>query len=206
MNHSKRFILAIMITLLVTVWFGIFYLQNEINELRNETKNTPSAEPSLPSLKPNVTPTPTPNIMPTPTHRASPPPILKSANLVLNCMLESGFYVSRNIDGKEVPSIRVNGTLTNIGEETAYNITLHVISWFSNGTQSFITDLPLIWEVLVPPPFLRPSIKGNETLVMPQNDLSGVISVPDDVKGTDWTNATAYSDCISSYQITAIWD
>jgi hypothetical protein len=126
--------------------------------------------------------------------------------LVLNCILEAGFYETRSIDGKEVPSIRVNGTITNIGEETACNITLHVKSWFSNGTQSFTADLPLIWEVLVPPPYLRPSIDGDDTLVIPQNRLSGVLSVPDYVKGTDWTNVTAYSDCISSYQITATWD
>ena len=82
---------------------------------------------------------------------------------------------------------------------------MRALSWFSNGTQSFTTDLPLIWEVLAPPPFLRPSIDGNDTLVIPQNRLSRVLSVPDYVKGTDWTNAAAYSDCISSYQITATW-
>ena len=59
-------------------------------------------------------------------------------------ILEAGFYETRAIDVKEVPSIRVNCTITNIVEETAYNITLHAKSSFSNGTQLFTVDLPLI--------------------------------------------------------------
>ena len=194
MNHSKWFMPAMTIIIMVIVLVGFWYLQSEINSLKAEPEASPTPTPtSMPTLTPAPTPT-------------SSPLALKPANLVLNCHLEAGFYEARIIDGKEVPSIRVNGTITNIGEETAYNITLHVMAWFSNGTQSFTTDLPLIWAVLIPPPFLRPSIKGNDTLVIPQNDLSGILSVPDYVKGTDWTNATAYSDCISSYQIIATWD
>ena len=190
MKSYKWLMPAMTIILMVSVLVGFLYLQNEINGLRTELKNSPTTvpEPTLPTPTPNAT-----------------PPVLTPANLVLNCSLEAGFYETRAIDGKEVPSIRVNGTITNIGEETAYNITLLVKSWFSNGTQSFTADLPLVWEVLAPPPYLRPSIDSKDTLVLPQNRLSCVLSVPDSVKGTDWTNATAYSDCISSYQITASW-
>jgi len=185
-------ILLISLLAIVSITSLSYYIVSQ----PNQTQNPPSPTPTPTSI-PTLTPAPTPT---------SSPLALKPANLVTNCNLEAGFYEARIIDGKEVPSIRVNGTITNIGEETAYNITLHVKAWFSNGTQSFATDLPLIWAVLMPPPFLRPSIKGDDTLVITQNDLSGILSVPDDVKGTDWTNATAYSDCISSYQITATWD
>jgi hypothetical protein len=192
----NRLIAVGVIALLVltgVVVVGFSYFNEENNELKPEYSPSPTTTP---------TPSPTPT-SPTPT---AAPLALKPANLVLDCILEAGFYESRTIDGKNVPSIRVKGTITNIGEETAYNITLHVKAWFSNGIQSFTADLPLIWEVLVPPPYLRPSIEGNDTLVLPQNSLSCVLSVPDNVKGTDWTNAAAYSDCISSYEITATWE
>ncbi len=41
------------------------------------------------------------------------------------------------------PQLRAYGTITNIGEETAYKVTIHIRTWFSNGTQAIVLDEPL---------------------------------------------------------------
>ena len=144
-----------------------------------------------------ISPSPTPTLTPEPTPTSSPL-ALKPADLVLDCTLGMAKASSYR------PNLMPRGTITNIGEETAGNITLHIRTWFSNGTEAIVLDVPLYWQVFVSPPLLV-SIAGNSTYRFGVTDEFQYYYIPDFAIGTDWTNATAYSDCISSYQITATW-
>ncbi len=155
--------------------------------------STTSTVGSQTTTQPTYTPTPMPTATPTP----------KPANLVLNCRLEMRTVASSQ-NGR--PFVCVLGTITNNGETTAHNVTLHIRSWFSNGTESFTADRELMWGHGAVAGWV--SIGSNSTLdlALPSEWYYGyTFDVSDYAIGTDWTNVAAYSDCTSSYQITASW-
>ncbi len=39
-----------------------------------------------------------------------------------------------------VPRLKVLGSITNVGTVTAYNVTIHARTWFSNGTEAITID------------------------------------------------------------------
>jgi hypothetical protein len=108
------------------------------------------------------------------------------------------------VESTNRPRLRIHGTITNTGEATAGDITLLIRTWFSNGTEAIVIDKLLYWST---PAFPYPvTIDGGGTYTFGVSSYEVTLDVPDYAIGTDWTNATAYSDCISSYQITASWE
>jgi hypothetical protein len=184
---DKKLVGAILITLIALV-FAVSLRYYTTTQSNQTSILSPSSTPT-----PETTPTQSPAVTPTPTPHA-----LQPANLVLNCTLKM------IVESTDRPRLRIYGTITNIGEETAGNITLHIRTWFSNGTAAIVIDKLLYWST---PGFPFPvTINGGSTYTFGISSYEVTLDVPDFAIGTDWTNATAYSDCISSYQITASWE
>jgi len=148
----------------------------------NYVTPTPSPTPEQ-TATPEPIPTPTPT--PTPTPQAEIP-----ANLVVNCTLELAW-----VDiGK--PHLKVLGSITNNGTETAYNVTIHVLTWFSNGTEAIRIDHKLNLYDGHPMVQTAPvNIKGNETYSA--GTLVGMrsFSIPQDI-WNDWATGYIDNDCI----------
>jgi hypothetical protein len=109
MNKFMVFTASIIIVLLVTVLVGFSYLQNEINVL-------------------NQHPTATPN--PTPIQPVTGPP----ANLVIKI----DYIEYRSMPQYHTATFSVTGNITNIGTQTAYNVSIHTQVWAHDG--SLVTD------------------------------------------------------------------
>jgi hypothetical protein len=158
-----------------------YYALNQPNQNSNEPSPTPTPTPTL---VPNQTPTPTPQIK-TP------------ADLVVDCTLKIDWE-----DG--VPGLKVLGSITNVGEETAYNVTIHVRTWFSNGTEAITIDHKLnLYHGLVPS--YPVDIEGGETYSAGTLVGHTNFDIPYEI-WKDWPQWYVDNDCISTYQVTASWD
>lgn len=183
--------IGIIIALLANVavmLIGFGYLQDEINQLKPDSDSSPTPPPTS---TPTTTPPTAPEQTPTPT-----PPVETSANLVVNCTLK--------LVWETAPRLRVLGSITNVGTETAYNVTIHVRTWFSNGKEAITIDHKLLIAYgLVPPSPVY--IEGNETYRA--GALVGMRSfeIPYEIR-KDWEQGYVDNDCISTYQVTASWD
>ena len=101
----------------------------------------------------------------------------------------------------------IKGNITNIGDQTAYNVKLHIQTWFSNGSEGVDTTVTLNKQLVWILPFEAVNITSGDTYTLtsrwfPENL---VVSVP----GEFWLDSEGYVypyDLVSSYVITPIWD
>ena len=153
--------------------------------------STQSDQTGIPSPTPKSSPTPIPEETPRPT------PIIIPADLVVNCTLE--------IFWADAPRLRVLGSITNVGTETAYNVTIHVRTWFSNGTEAITIDIKLSLHHGITALFYPIDIEGGETYR--SGTLVGVRTfyIPHEICA-NWEEDYIDNDCISRYIVTASWD
>ena len=149
----------------------------------DQTQNNPSPTPTL---------SPEPTQLPTPT-----PPVDPSSDLVVDCILQLSWIDT----GK--PGLLVLGSITNLGTETVYGVTIHVRTWFSNGSEAITIDHQLsINDGHSAVPFYPVNIEPNETYS--SGTLVGMLPFPiPDEMWKDWEVGYVDNDCISTYQITA---
>lgn len=182
---DKKIIGILLIALLAIVFTAS--LSYFLSSQPNQTADIPSPMPT-----PIPTPTPTtPEQTPTPTNPAG-----TSANLVVNCTLKIVW------GDMGTPRLKVLGSITNVGTETAYNVTIHVRTWFSDGKEAITIDHKLnLYETGILPPY-PVNIKPNETYS--GGTLVGMrtFEIPYEIR-KDWAQGYVDNDCISTYQITA---
>jgi hypothetical protein len=194
MTKLNMFIALVIIILLLTVSVGFGYLQIEINTLKNP--NNPATNPSHPTITQGSTATPTP----IPVTSGSP------ANLIVKI---------DNITYDYVPDYHsdhflVEGSITNIGGQTAYNVSIHTQVRDHNGA--------LVMDIVS---YLS-EYKANE-INFPNTDLSlagGVMYKFDSVQSnlipvalsaarSFWLNAsgkiTSTTMDVASYSVTPLW-
>ena len=155
---------------------------------------TPSPSPTTTTEQP-TTETPEPTSTPSPT-----PQIQTPANLIVNCAVKLHWSDSPK------PMLWVSGSIKNIGTQTAYGVTIHVKTWFSNGTEAITIDHLLnVYDGHSFVPFIPVDIKGNETYN--GGTLAGMrgFSIPNDIC-KNWAMGYVDNDCISTFQITATWN
>jgi hypothetical protein len=152
------------------------------DDVQSESTSTPTAssEPSKP------TPSPTSQIK-------------TSANLIVNCTLKLYWGDSGT------PRLKVLGSIINTGTETAFNVTIHVLTWFFNGTEAISIDYKLSINDGHIAPSYPVNIAGNETYK--SGTLCGMraFSIPNEIWKT-WQVGYVNNDCVSTYQVTASWD
>jgi hypothetical protein len=106
---------------------------------------------------------------------------------------------------EETPRLKVSGSIKNEGTETAYNVTIHIRTWFSNGTGAIKIDyklkLPETGIVATYPV----NIEGNETFSAGLFGGYRSFDIPHDI-WADWERNYVDTDCISTYVVTASWD
>jgi hypothetical protein len=177
MDKAVIGMLLITILAIVTITSLSYYIVSQ----PNQTQNT-------------QTPTPLPEQTPTPT-----PPVETPADLVVDCTLKIDWE-----DG--VPGLKVLGSITNVGAETAYNVTIHVRTWFSNGTEAITIDHKLNLHhglyYTEPTPV---NIESGETYRA--GTLVGLTNfdIPREI-WADWEHIYVDNDCISTYIVTVSWD
>jgi hypothetical protein len=150
-------------------------------------------------------PTPTPTPVPTPTPTTSPAPTATpvpnggtAANLVCyvdrldfttDCGLEFLIYVD----------------IVNTGTQTAYNVSLHIGTWFSNGTKGIDDVVRLNNQVIWILQFVEVDIAGGETCSLKNRYFSALVySVPGEFWLDEWGEVYPH-DLIATYSITPIW-
>jgi len=98
----------------------------------------------------------------------------------------------------------ISGYIENTGTQTAYNVSLHVQTWFPNGTLGLdvIEKLDDNWFLFSPSQPVN--ITGGESYGLNSRYYTGeVISVPYSRFGLDINDPY---DLISTYKITPLWD
>ena len=176
-------ILLIAILAIVTAVSLSYYAASQLNQTQNNPSPTPTPTPTL---NPEQTPTPT-------------PPEETAADLVVNCTLKIDWE-----DG--VPGLKVLGSITNVGTATAYNVTIHVRTWFSNGTEAIIIDHKLNrFHGLLPPEPTPVNIDSGETYSA--GTIVGLTNfdIPYGI-WANWAHGYVDNDCISTYKVTASCD
>ena len=150
---------------------------------------------------PEPTPTPEPKATSTPSPKPAPTttPTPTPAHVVTDCTLK----IQWTDTGK--PQLKILGSITNTGTETAYNVVIHVQTWFSNGTEAIIIDHKLnLYDGHVTAP-ASVNLVGNETYN--SGLFAGMISfsIPSSIY-SKWAQGYVDNDCISVYKVTASWD
>ena len=159
-----------------------------------------SNQNSVPTLLPTPTPTltPTPNITPTPTPK--PTPIEGSpANLVINAK-----GLDFTTDGGLV--LLVYADIENTGDNTAYNVSLHIQTWFSDGSKGIDEIVRINSEIYRFWIFSELNILGGETYSL-RSRWHGALAYR--VPGIFWLDGKGEVypyDLISSYVVTPLWD
>ena len=148
-------------------------------------------------------PTPTPSPEPTQSPAATPTPEPageEPANLIIN-VEELSFRTDSGL------KLLIKGNITNTGDQTAYNVKLHIQTWFSNGSKGMDTIETLNGQLVWILPFDAVNITGGDTYTLDNRWFPHnlVVSVPSEF----WLDSEGYVypyDLISSYIITPIWD
>ncbi len=190
MSMDKKIAGAFLVTLLALIFaLGLnYYLSHGQN---------PSPSPS-----PSPKPTPTPSPLPTPTPTAQFTPIPGTpANL--SCNITRLEFIT---DGGL--RLLIYGKIFNTGAQTAYNVGLHIETWFSNGTKGIDNVVmlnardPTLWFE----PFLRLDIPGGGTFTLRSRYYEALeYNVPGQFWLDEWGEVFP-NDLISAYKITPIWD
>jgi hypothetical protein len=128
MNKFNVFIAFMLVLLLGSVLVGFSYLQNEINLLKPSPSQTSTPTPSSSNSTASSIPTYTPGstITATPTPPTSGPP----ANLVVRINNVTYDYMP----DYHTVNFGVSGSITNLGVQTAYNVTLRTQVWATDGS------------------------------------------------------------------------
>lgn len=185
--HKIGIIVGLLIVLVVSL-IGFVYLQEEtINQNPDQPTPTPS-----PMDTPGPTKTPTPTTTPNPNLQGP-------ANLTINVK-----NLRFGTDGGLL--LIVIGDITNNGAKTAYNVSIHVQTWFPDGRKGIDSIERLNRELFWVNPFRQVNIAGGETYTLTSRFFSGeLVSVP----GEFWLDGLGEVypyDLIYSYLITPIWD
>jgi hypothetical protein len=179
-------ILLIAILAIVTAVGLAYWVFSQSNQTNNTVPNSPSPEPT-PTQSPAATPTPIPT--------GEGP-----ANLVIN-VKELSFATDSGL------KLLIAGDITNTGAQTAYNVKLHIQTWFSNGSKGMDAIETLNREVVWFEPFRAVNITSGDTFTLTSRwfPKNLVVSVPREF----WLDNEGYVypyDLISSYVITPLWE
>ena len=180
-------LLIALIAIVSTVSLSYFLLSQP-----NQTPNNPSPTPT-----PSPEPTPTQSPATTPTPRPTGEGL---ANLIIN-VKELSFATDGGL------RLLIAGNITNTGAQTAYNVRLHIQTWFSDGSKGMDTIVTLNKQLVWILPFDAVNITSGETFTLTSRWFPErlVVAVP----GEFWLDDEGYVypyDLISSYVITPLWE
>jgi hypothetical protein len=186
---DKKIVGTLLIALIVIVLTASlsYFLLGQPNQTPNNHSPTPTPSPE-PTQSPTATPTPKP---------AGDEP----ANLTIN-VEELNFRTDSGL------VLLIKGNITNTGDQTAYNVKLHIQTWFPNGTKGMDkTTETLNRQTLWLLPFAAVNITGGDWYRLNNRWFPDnlVVSVPREF----WLDTDGYVypyDLISSYVITPLWD
>jgi len=156
----------------------------------NQTQNNPSPSPT-----PSPQPTQSPAATPTPKPTGEEP-----ADLTIN-VEELSFRTDGGL------RLLIKGKITNTGDQTAYNVKLHIQTWFSNGSKGMDKTVTLNKQTLWILPFEAVNITGGDWYRLDNRWFPENLVV--DVPTEFWLDVGGYVypyDLISSYLITPLWD
>ena len=154
----------------------------------------PTDKPNSPIPTPTPTITPSPTSTPIPTPQTTPTTTQDGTPANLVCNVQSLGFVE---DGGAYLNIR--GDIGNTGGQTAYNVHLHIQTWYSDSTTGLDKIIRLNDETIWLNPFKQVDIRGGESYILKSRYFEGMI-LSVNVEGID------RYDLISSYTITPIWD
>ena len=136
----------------------------------------------------------------TPTPTPTPSPTGNGANLIVNIQ-ELGFGTDGGL------RLLITGNITNSGTQTAYNVGLHIQTWFSDGSKGLDKNVTLnkqlIW--ILPPESVNIAMGETYTLTSRWFPERLNLSVPGEFWLDEWGEVYPY-DLISTYLITPFWD
>jgi hypothetical protein len=163
-----------------------YFIFGQASQTSNNPSPTPTQSPE-PTQSPAATPTPEPTGE-------------EPANLTIN-VEELSFRTDSGL------KLLIKGKITNTGDQTAYNVKLHIQTWFSNGSKGMDTIETLNNELVWFEPFQAVNITGGDTYTLDNRwfPKNLVVSVPTEF----WLDNEGYVypyDLISSYVITPLWD
>lgn len=150
---------------------------------------------------PSPTPTPSPEPTQSPVATPTPEPTGKGpANLIVNAD-ELSFRTDGGL------RLLIEGNITNLGAQTAYNVRLRIQTWFSNGSKGMDTTVTLNNQLIWILPFEAVNITGGVTYGLTSRWFPEglIVSVPGEF-WLDESGAVYPYDLISSYIITPLWD
>jgi hypothetical protein len=189
---DKKIIGGLLIGLLalITVASLVYWVSIQSNQTDNTIPNSPSPEPTPMSTPPTSTPYPTT----TPVPNGGLP-----ANLVCN-VNRLDFIADGGL------RLLIYADIVNTGTQTAYNVSLHIETWFSDGAKGIDDFVRLNDEVFWILPFKQVDIAGGETYSLKSRYFSALeYSVPYEFWLDEHGTVFPY-DLISSYVITPLWD
>lgn len=185
---DKKIVGTLLIALIVIVLTASlsYFLLGQPNQTPNNLSPTPTSSPE-PTQSPAATPTPQPTGE-------------EPANLTIN-VEELSFRTDSGL------KLLIKGTITNIGDKTAYNVKLHIQTWYSNGSKGMDTTVTLNKQTLWLLPFDAVNITGGDWYRLNNRWFPDNLVV--DVPSKFWLDAGGYVylyDLISTYVITPLWD
>jgi hypothetical protein len=121
MNNVKNVVLGVV---LLTIFFGLIYLQTEIQNLKSQQTSTIPTTSKSSNSEPKGTVS-TSNLSPTPTPAFA---TVQSTTIIAN-IIATPTFVSPNTSAGQV--LIINGTVTNQGPNTEYNVGLNVTAFGS---------------------------------------------------------------------------